>query len=164
MREVPVLLVEGEPIAQSMAILEFLEDLQPDPALLPSTPLGRARVRQMAEVINSGIQPIQNLRVMQRLGREFGFEKSQQQDWSRGWINFGFEALNGLVTQYGGRYSYGDEVSYADLCLVPQLYNARRFNVNLEAYPRLLDIESRLEGLPAFQAAHPNQQPDAVIA
>ena len=163
MREVPALIVDGQPLAQSIAIIEFIEESQPKPALLPANAMDRARVRQMAEIINSGIQPIQNLRVMQRLGREFGFEKSQQQTWSRGWIDFGFEALNTLIKQYGGHYSYGDQVSYADLCLVPQLYNARRFNVNLDQYPRLLEIENRLSELPAFAKAHPDQQPDAII-
>lgn len=162
MREVPVLLVDGEPIAQSMAILEFLEEYQPEPALLPSDPLDRARARQMAEMINSGIQPIQNLRVMQRLGREFDFDKTKQQAWSRGWIDYGFAALHQVVGAHGGRYCLGDTVTVADLCLVPQLYNARRFSVDLDQYPRLLEIEARLNALPAFQAAHPDQQPDAV--
>jgi len=116
----------------------------------------------MAEMINSGIQPIQNLRVMQRLGREFDFDKPKQQVWSRGWIDYGFAALHQVIDAHGGRYCYGDTVTIADLCLVPQLYNARRFSVDLDQYPRLLEIEARLNALPAFQAAHPDQQPDAV--
>jgi maleylacetoacetate isomerase len=162
MREVPVLLVDGVPLAQSVAILEYLEEVHPTPALLPADPIARARVRQLTEIVNSGIQPIQNLRVMQRLGREFDLEKPRQVEWSRGWIDFGFQALNTLVGEHGGQYSVGDTVTFADLCLVPQLYNARRFAVDLAAYPHLLAVESRLVELPAFVAADPSQQPDAV--
>ena len=162
MREVPVLLVDGQPLAQSIAIIEYLEEVHPEPTLLPSAPLVRARVRQMAEIINSGIQPIQNLRVMQRLGREFDQPRAAQMAWSKGWIESGFEALHHLIERHGGAYSVGDQVSLADVCLVPQLYNARRFGVELSAYPRLLEIESRLSTLSAFIQAHPDQQPDAV--
>ncbi len=162
MRELPVLMLNDQPIAQSMAILEFLEESYPEPSLLPSTPLDRARVRQMAELINSGIQPIQNLRVMQRLGRDYDLPKPEQAQWSKGWIEFGFDALHRLVEQHGGRCAFGDQVTLADLCLIPQLYNARRFAVDLSAYPRLTAIEDELSRLPAFHAAHPDQQPDAV--
>ncbi len=161
MREVPVLMVDGQPLAQSMAILEYLEETYPTPPLLPADPVDRARVRQLAEVVNSGIQPVQNLRVMQQLGRDFAVEKPDQIAWSRDWIAFGFNALHQLVEQYGGDYSVGDAVSYADVCLIPQLYNARRFAVDLSHYPRLVEIEERLKELPAFQAAEPDQQPDA---
>lgn len=161
MRELPVLMVDGEPLAQSVAILEYLEETHPEPPLLPDSPLDRARVRQMAEVINSGIQPVQNLRVMQRLGREYDFPRADQVGWSRDWIAQGLSAVEGLVSVHGGRYSFGDSVSFADLCLVPQLYNARRFNVDMNAFPTLTAVESQLESLPAFVAAHPDQQPDA---
>ena len=161
MRELPVLMVNGQPIAQSVAILEYLEECHPKPSLLPTKPVERAVVRQMVEVINSGIQPIQNLRVMQRLGREFGFDKPNQQAWSRGWIEFGFEALHHLVERHGATYSFGDQVTLADLTLIPQLYNARRFSVDLERFPRLLEIESALIQIPAFISAHPDRQPDA---
>ena len=163
MRELPVLLVDDQPIAQSLAIIEYLEETYPEPSLLPQASLDRARVRQMAEVINSGIQPIQNLRVMQRLGSAFDLPKADQIEWSKEWIEFGFEGLHRLVERYGGRFSFGEQVTYADLCLIPQLYNARRFAVDLERFPRLLEIEAELQGLPAFVAAHPDQQPDAVL-
>jgi len=161
MREIPVLMVGGVPIAQSMAILEFLEESYPEPALLPQGPLERARVRQMAELINSGIQPIQNLRVMQRLGRDFDLPKSEQMRWSKGWIDSGFQAFNSLVMKHGGTFCFRDTLSYADLCLVPQLYNARRFDVDLSPYPKLLEIEALLNEMPAFIKAHPDQQADA---
>ena len=162
MRELPVLLVDDQPIAQSMAILEYLEETQPKPALLPSSSIDRARVRQMAEVINSGIQPIQNLRVMQKLGRDFDLPKEAQVGWSRDWITFGFDALTKLIESHGGTHSFGDSISMADLCLIPQLYNARRFSVDLDRYPKLLEIEANLQEHPAFVAAHPDAQPDAV--
>ena len=114
------------------------------------------------EVINSGIQPIQNLRVMQRLGSEFNFDKAQQQTWSRGWIESGFRALEALVAHHGETCCYGHEVSFADLCLIPQLYNARRFSVDLSMFPRLTEIEARLAQGPAFIDAHPDQQSVAV--
>ena len=161
MRELPVLLVDGEPLAQSVAILEYLEETHPEPALLPNTPLDRARVRQMTEIVNSGIQPVQNLRVMQRLGREYELPRTDQVGWSRDWIAQGLTALEKLVSEHGGRYSFGDAVSFADLRLVPQLYNARRFNVDMSAFPTLTAVESELVSLPAFVAAHPDQQPDA---
>ena len=164
MRELPVLLVNGEPIAQSMAILEYLEETHPTPALLPKDALSRARVRQMAELINSGIQPIQNLRVMQRLGRDFSLEKPAQVEWSKGWIKFGFDALHRLVDTHRGQYAFGDEVSFVDLCLIPQIYNARRFNVDMAQYPHFLEIEQALAEIPAFANAHPDKQPDAVLA
>ena len=162
MREVPALSIDGQPLAQSVAILEYLEETCPEPALLPTDPLSRARVRQMTEIINSGIQPVQNLRVMQRLGNDFSLDKDQQHAWSRGWIDFGFQALDMLIGEHGGGYAFGDQVSFADLCLVPQLYNARRFNVDLSPYSRLVEIETRLNELPAFANAHPSRQPDAV--
>jgi maleylpyruvate isomerase len=161
MRELPVLLVEGKPLAQSVAILEYLEETYPEPPLLPKSPLDRARVRQMTEVVNSGIQPVQNLRVMQRLGREYELPRTDQVGWSREWIAQGLVALETLVSAHGGRYSFGDAVSFADLCLVPQLYNARRFDVDMSAFPALTAVESELVSLPAFVAAHPDQQPDA---
>ena len=161
MRELPVLLVGDEPLAQSMAILEYLEESHPSPSLLPTDALSRARVRQMAEVINSGIQPIQNLRVMQKLQKDFNLEKAQTKVWSADWIKFGFDALEKLVCKHGGQYCFGDAVSFADACLVPQVFNARRFDVELSAYPNLTRIEEALNQLPAFEAAHPSKQPDA---
>jgi len=162
MRELPVLLVGDQPLAQSMAILEYLEEAHPTPALLPADPVDRARVRQMAELINSGIQPIQNLRVMQKLGRDFQLEKARTMAWSHDWIEAGFVALDQLIARHGGRYSFGDIITFADLCLIPQIYNARRFSVDLDRFPRLLQIEKALDEHPAFVAAKPSNQPDAV--
>ena len=161
MRELPVLMVDGKPLAQSVAILEFLEDVAPEPKLLPTGAVDRALVRQMVEIINSGTQPVQNLRVMQKLGRDFELGKDSQLRWSKDWIEYGFVAFNKMVELHGGAYSFGDSLSLADLCLVPQLYNARRFGVDLTQFPRLVEIDESLASLPAFHAAHPDQQVDA---
>ena len=160
MRELPVLSVGDTHIAQSMAILEYIEEAHPSPPLLPTDPLERARVRQMAEVVNSGTQPLQNQRVMKYLGSTFEIPREQQLAWSRYWIALGLTGLEALVDQHGGACCHGDAISFADLCLVPQLYNARRFEVDVSAFPNLTEVESRLNGLPAFAASHPDQQPD----
>jgi maleylpyruvate isomerase len=161
MEEVPVLYVQGEPLSQSMAILEYIEEVHPEPALLPKSPMDRARVRQLVQIISSGIQPIQNLGVMQKLAKDYGLDKPATQKWSKDWISRGLGAFAQAVASWGGRYSYGDEVSLADCCLVPQLYNARRFGVDLGLLDRLVAIESELSSQPAFVAAHPDAQPDA---
>ena len=162
MRELPVLTVGDVHLAQSVAILEYLDELHPDPPLYPADAVSRARVRQMVEVVNSGTQPVQNLRVMQKLGRDFGLDRPAQVQWSRDWIEFGLGALETLVQQHGRRYCFGDEVTAADLCLVPQIYNARRFEADMGRIPGLVAVDERLAALPAFKAAHPDRQPDAV--
>ena len=161
MRELPVLLVDGVALAQSLPIIEYLNERHPDPPLLPSSPLARAHVRQMAEVVNSGIQPVQNLRVMQKLGRDHGWPRTDQLAWSRDWIASGLAALEELVGRHGEGCCFGSAVTLADLCMVPQLYNARRFEVDLSVCPNLVAVDERLADLPAFADAHPSAQPDA---
>jgi maleylpyruvate isomerase len=165
MRTVPTLEVSepGAPpryLAQSLAILEFLEERHPSPALLPQDAFGRARVRMLAELVNSGIQPLQNLSVMQHVKGLGQDEKA----WSVHWISRGMAALQQSVQESAGRYCVGDSVSFADVCLVPQLYACRRFGVDPAAYPVLARIEAACASLPAFQAAHADRQPDAVPA
>lgn len=161
MRELPVLVVDGAVLAQSLPIIEYLDEAHPEPPLLPTDPVARARVRQMAEVVNSGIQPLQNLRVMQKLGRDHDWPKDDQIRWSREWIASGLEALEELVRQHGDGCCFGAGITLADLCLVPQLYNARRFGVDLSGCPSLVAVDSRLAIVPAFADAHPDAQPDA---
>ncbi len=165
MRTVPTLeLTEGGRVlhlSQSLAILEYLEERHPSPPLLPAEPLERARVRMLAEMVNSGIQPLQNLSVLRRLKGEMG---ADEKAWAVYWIQRGLEALQVAVRETAGTYCMGDAVSLADLCLVPQLYNARRFGVDLEPFTVLTRIEDACASLPAFQAAHPDRQPDAVQA
>ncbi|MBL91164.1 MAG: maleylacetoacetate isomerase [Myxococcales bacterium] len=161
MREVPVLSSGQGDLAQSMAILEYLEEVQPKPSLLPTDPFLRARVRQLAEVINSGVQPLQNLRVLKHLGKVHGFSQKDTHDWAKYWIGEGLNAFQELTKETVGQFCVGDQVSFADLLLVPQLYNARRFGVSVNHFPLLLDIEARLSTLSAFQQAHPERQDDA---
>jgi maleylpyruvate isomerase len=161
MEQVPVLFVDGEPVTQSVAILELLEELAPTPPLLPADAVQRARVRQMVEVVNSGIQPLQNLATMQRLSRDFGADKAQVAQWSGSHIDKGFRALEAMAARWSGRFSVCDEVSLADVFLVPQLFNARRFSVDLAHYPTLTRIEQALLALPSFHETRPEAQPDA---
>jgi maleylpyruvate isomerase len=160
--QVPVLEVSegGHTIrlAQSMAILEWLDERHPSPPLLPRDLDARAAVRALAEHVNSGIQPLQNAAPLKMLReKEAGLDKT----WARHWIAFGLAGLERAVGPTAGRYSAGDAPGLADCYLVPQLYNARRFDVDLEPYPTLRRIEEACGALPAFQAAHPDRQPDA---
>jgi maleylpyruvate isomerase len=165
MRTVPTLEVtEGgrvRHLGQSMAILEYLEERHPSPALLPADPWGRAHVRMLAELVNSGIQPLQNLSVLQRIKGEL---KGDDRAWAAYWIDRGLTAFQTAVKETVGTYCHGDAVSFADICLVPQLYGARRFGVDLKPYELLTRIEAACASLPAFQAAHADRQPDAVPA
>ncbi|HEX8536372.1 MAG TPA: maleylacetoacetate isomerase [Cystobacter sp.] len=148
-------------LSQSLAILEYLEERHPSPALLPADPLLRARVRMLSEVVNSGIQPLQNLMVLQRIKSEW---KGDDKAWAAHWIDRGLGAFHAMAQQTAGRYCVGDSVSFADVCLVPQLYSARRFGVDLQPYGLLTRVEAACASLPAFQAAHADRQPDAVPA
>jgi len=145
-------------LAQSMAILEWLDERHPAPPLLPRDLDQRARVRALAEHVNSGIQPLQNASPLRMLReKEAGFDKA----WARHWIAFGLAGLERAAALEGGRFASGDQPGLADCYLVPQLYNARRFEVELAPYPTLRGIEEACAALPAFQAAHPDRQPDA---
>jgi maleylacetoacetate isomerase len=162
MRQVPTLCIDGVTLTQSMPIIEYLDETRPDPPLLPTDPVTRAVARQFAEIINAGIQPVQNLAVLQRLEREFNADGGQKKAWGRAAIETGFDALEHLVSATAGSCCIGDTVTIADLFLVPQLYNARRFGVALALYPTLTRIEAHLETLPAFVAAHAHEQPDTL--
>ncbi|MGC3996632.1 MAG: maleylacetoacetate isomerase [Anaeromyxobacter sp.] len=161
--QIPVLEVEeGGPVrrlVQSMAILEWLEERFPAPPLLPADPWGRARVRALAEHVNSGIQPLHNAVVLRTLReREPGSDKA----WARRFVTEGLAGLERAVSDGGaGRFCHGDAPGLADCYLVPQLAAARRFEVELSAFPALLRIEEACQALPAFQAAHAEHQPDA---
>ena len=148
-------------LSQSLAILEYLEARQPSPSLFPKDLYLQARARMLAEMVNSGLQPMQNLSVLQRIKRELN---ADDKAWAAYWNVRGLEALEAAVKPTAGRYCVGDEVSVADICLVPQLYGSRRFGVDLTPYPTLLRIEAACNELAAFQAAHPDRQPDAAPA
>jgi maleylpyruvate isomerase len=158
---VPALEVDGAVLTQSPAILEWLEETHPTPALLPSDAVGRAHVRAMAALIGCDIHPLNNLRVGKALREGFGADQAAVDAWAARWIVPGFEALEALVTRHGAGWSYGDAPTLADCYLIPQIYSAGRFNVPLDAFPRLLAIDEAARAHPAFVAAHPDNQPDA---
>ncbi len=158
---VPALEVDGAVLTQSPAILEWLEEAYPAPALLPSDAVGRAHVRAMAALIGCDIHPLNNLRVGKALRETFGADQAAVDAWAARWIIPGFEALEALVARHGAGWSYGDAPTLADCYLIPQIYSAGRFNVPLDAFPRLLAIDEAAKAHPAFVAAHPDNQPDA---
>ena len=158
---VPALEIEGAVLTQSPAILEWLEEAHPAPPLLPPDPVDRARVRAMAALIGCDIHPLNNLRVGKALREGFGADQAAIDAWAARWILPGFEALEALVAGHAAGWCFGDAPTLADCYLIPQIYSARRFNVPLDAFPRLLAIEAAAEAHPAFQAAHPDRQPDA---
>jgi maleylpyruvate isomerase len=162
MRTVPTLEWTAEDgsvrrLSQSLAILELLEASRPTPAFLPKDLYLQGKARMLAEMVNSGVQPLVNLSVLQRIKDEL---KGDDKAWAAYWIARGLEAVEGAVKSTAGRYCVGDEVSLADICVIPQLYGARRFGVDLAPYPTVLRIEAACNELPAFQAAHPDRQPD----
>ncbi|MND94001.1 Maleylpyruvate isomerase [compost metagenome] len=151
---------DGLVLTQSPAILEWLEETRPAPALLPPDAAGRAQVRAMAAVIGCDIHPLNNLRVLKAV-RALGADQAGVDGWAQRWIVDGFQALEALVVRHGDGWCFGASPTLADCYLIPQLYSARRFHVDLAAFPRLLEIEARAEVHPAFIAAHPDNQPDA---
>ncbi len=158
---VPALEVDGAVLTQSPAILEWLEETHPSPPLLPADPVGRAQVRGMAALVGCDIHPLNNLRVGKALRETFAADQAAIDAWAARWIQPGFAALETLVARHGAGWSFGDSPSLADCYLVPQIYSARRFNVALGDFPRLLAINAAADRHPAFAAAHPDRQPDA---
>ncbi len=163
MGQVPTLeLVEDDGterhLVQSLPILEYLDERWPTPPLLPASREDRAQVRALAEIINAGIQPLQNLPTIRRVKALGGDEQA----WMADFIRAGLAAFDAQAARSAGRFCLGDQPSIADCCLVPQLYSARRFGVDPAAWPRLAGIDAACAELPAFQAAHPDRQPDAV--
>lgn len=151
---VPTLEVDGVPITQSLAIIDWLDATYPHPPLLPADPMARAHALAQAMVIAADIHPIDNMRVLKRLESQFGADQAAKDDWYRHWIATGFAALEQMARR--GPFLGGDAPGIADLCLVPQMYNARRFALPLDDYPRLVAIDAAATALPAFAAAHPD--------
>jgi maleylacetoacetate isomerase len=160
MHQVPVFEVHGEQLAQSMAILGYIEEMHPNPSLLPDTPMQRAKCMQFSEMINAGIQPLQNLAVMQRLQKSHGWTKQQALEWSAHWIHSGLLALEAFTESVSGQYAIGDDITLADCCLYPQLYNAKRFGLSMDDYPRIAQIEANLSKVDAFITSDPSRQAD----
>jgi maleylacetoacetate isomerase len=160
---VPTLLHGQAAITQSMAMLEYLEEICPQPALLPDDALGRARVRAIANAIACDIHPLNNLRVLKYLVNDIGADEEAKMAWYRHWTESGLKAVEALLRNQDqpGRYCHGDEPTIADCCLLPQVYNAHRFKCSLSGLDRIQEICAHLEALPAIRQAAPENQPDA---
>lgn len=162
---VPTLVEDGHAIAQSLAIIEYLDETHPEPPLLPGSARDRARIRSLTGIVACDIHPINNLRVLKYLKRQMGQDQAAIDAWYRHWCQQGLAAYERQLDDGGaGRFSHGDQPTLADVCLVPQVFNARRYDVDVAAYPRLSAIVDRCMALPAFEAAEPSRQPEAARA
>jgi maleylacetoacetate isomerase len=160
---VPTLEDDGKILTQSLAIIEYLEEKQSQPPILPKDPADKALVRSMAMIVACEIHPIQNLRVLNYVKKEYNQTDEQVNRWAQHWIDLGLSALEEMLTaqQKRGKYCWGDTPTLADICLVPQLGNARRYGCDLSRYPNILAVEKNCMALPAFINAAPEKQPDA---
>jgi maleylacetoacetate isomerase len=158
----PTLLDDGQALSQSLAIIEYLEEKHPRPALLPQDALGRARVRSLSLLVACEIHPLNNLRTLQHLKRALGQSEEQVNAWYRHWIADGFAKLEADLARGGtGRFCHGDSPSMADCCLVPQVFNAKRYQSDLGPYPTVMRIFDACMQFEAFDRAQPSKQPDA---
>jgi maleylacetoacetate isomerase len=160
---IPVVEDDGQILTQSLAILEYLEETHPEPAILPQAPAERARVRALSQVIACEMHPLNNLRVLTYLTKEMGLSEEAKLKWYRHWVALGFEALEGLLAGHPqtGEFCHGDRPTMADICLVPQVFNARRFDCPMDAYPTVMRIHDACQALPPFADSVPAEQPDA---
>lgn len=158
---VPALDIDGEILSQSLAIIEWLDERWSDPPLLPPDALGRARVRAMAQLVACDIHPLNNLRVLTQLRQQSDSDEALVARWIARWIKDGFAALEISIARHGGQFAYGDLPSMADCCLVPQLYSAERFGVDVSNYPHVRAVADRARALESFRSAEPAAQPDA---
>ncbi|WP_426264367.1 maleylacetoacetate isomerase [Sphingomonas sp. PWP1-2] len=154
---VPALAIDGAILTQSLAIIDYLDTAYPAPALLPADPVARAHVQAQALVIAADIHPIDNLRVLNQLTAQFGADQAARETWYRHWIIEGLTALEAMTADLPGPFLGGAAPNLADICLVPQLYNARRFAVPLDAWPRLVAADAAASAVPAIAAAHPDR-------
>lgn len=160
--QVPALVDDEVVITQSMAVVEYLEEIYPTPPLLPSDAGARARVRALCQVVACDIHPLNNLRVLHYLSGNLGLDETAKMRWYRHWVREGLAALEALLNRHPmtGTFCHGERPTMADLFLVPQIYNARRFNCPVQDYPTIVRIDANCRALPAFQAAAPEAQPD----
>jgi len=159
MRVPSLMLPGGEILIQSLAIIGYLNETHPQPPLLPADPIERARIRAVSQIIACDIHPLNNLGTLQYLKRTLGQEQTAIDAWYHHWILTGFEAIEKMLKP--GPYSFGAQVTLADICLVPQVYNARRLKVPLDAFPKIVAVDAACLALPAFDKARPENQPDA---
>ncbi len=157
---VPTLDENGHILSQSLAIIEYLDDLSPQPPLFPSTPLARAQVRKLAYMIACDIHPLNNLRVLQTLRSQFQADDHQTISWYHHWLKIGFEAIETELQAFSRKQSvcYGQDISLADICLIPQVYNAKRYNFPLQDYPLINEINNYCMTLDAFKQALPKEE------
>ncbi|KAI5102337.1 maleylacetoacetate isomerase isoform 2, partial [Silurus meridionalis] len=153
MQQVPAVTIDDITLSQSLAIIQYIDETRPLPRLLPVDPQQRAQVRMISDLIASGIQPLQNLTVLEKVG-------SEKIQWAQHFINKGFKALESILKQTSGTYCFGNEISMADICLAPQVYNAERYKVDLDQYPTIKRINQTLMEIEAFKVSHPSCQPD----
>ncbi|XP_072313605.1 maleylacetoacetate isomerase isoform X2 [Eucyclogobius newberryi] len=153
MQQVPAVEIDGVTISQSLAVIQYIDETRPGTPLLPADPKKRAQVRMISDLIASGIQPLQNLSVIQKIGAE-------KVQWAQHFINRGFQALEPILKETAGKYCVGDDISMADICLVPQVYNAERFKVDIDSYPTIKRLNTALVEIDAFRTSHPSCQPD----
>jgi maleylacetoacetate isomerase len=153
---VPTLEIDGRTLVQSLAIIDYLDATRPDPALLPSDPADAAHVRALALVVACDVHPLNNLRVLKYLSGPLGQPQEARDAWYRHWVAEGLAALEAMAAARAGRFLFGDAPTLADICLVPQMFNARRFEVPLDPYPTLVDADAEANALEAFAAAHPD--------
>ena len=160
---VPTIVDDGVVIGQSLAILEYLEEKYPQRSLLPPDPSKRAIVRQLSQIIACDLHPLNNLRVLKYLSNEMKIDNEEKTKWYHHWLDLGFKAFNDLLIKNGSddTYCFGGELSMADVCLIPQIFNANRFGFSMGAYPRLEQINHNCLKLTRFQDAIPENQPDA---
>jgi maleylpyruvate isomerase len=159
---VPTLVEDDRRLAQSMAIIEYLDEVHPEPRLLPGGPRDRARIRSLAQLIACDVHPVNNLRILKYLKREMGQAQDAIDRWYRHWCEQGLAAYERQLGDGGtGKFSHGDQVTLADVCLVPQVFNAQRYEVDMGAYPLTMKVFENCMTLPAFDAAQPSKQPEA---
>ena len=155
---VPLLEIDGHRITQSLAICNYVNSIVPDPPFMPADAADRAHVLALALTVACDIHPLNNLRVLKYLKGELGQDEAATDTWYRQWVSEGLAALESMAKDRAGAFLFGDEPSIADICLVPQLYNARRFSVPLDAYPTLRRADETASATAAFAAAHPDRQ------
>jgi maleylacetoacetate isomerase len=159
MRVPAMVLDSGETLIQSLAILEYLDETHPEPPLLPRDPIARANVRAVAQIIACDIHPLNNIFQLRYLKNELGQDQAKIDAWYHHWVIEGFDAIEALIAP--GPYAFGSQLTLADICLVPQVYNARRFKVPLDRYAKIVAVDAACAKIPAFDRARPENQPDA---
>jgi maleylpyruvate isomerase len=159
MRVPALTLSSGETLVQSLAIIEYLDESYPNPPLLPADPIVRAQVRAVSQIIACDIHPLNNTAALNYLKNQLKHDQAAADAWYTSWVVAGFEAIEAMIRP--GPYAFGSEVTVADLCLVPQVFNARRFKIPLERFPKIVAADAACAMLPAFDKARPQNQPDA---